>query len=620
MAKNKGRDLKNPFEKEEDDSLFNDEIISETMKRSGLDKNNPKDRIQLLRAIQFMKDEYDKDPEGFLNYMESIYDDTDDDGNYLHKELPISETEWTDTHPFLLKCGSDRFYAEVANEILYGFERLNLDPSLPKGVMRTAAKSAAAYLEDIISETGIWHAVRSMYGRRYHKILPFYDVNPEDYYEDDLNIEDLKILMWQAFNRCGGYYDRTFSPLSQGVTKMADIAYDILIDRFEEAKPATRTKDRIKKGFKEGNFFDLRTIAMWLTADCPLTAAPFMRDWMQENAFHTLQYGLKNTKIEGINEETAYYMEEARLGWMPYMSLNGCASNELLAEMADQYGFPELAEKLLTIKEVEFDSYIIEDTKGKNINVRNKIGNTFKVAKDSFRPGVDWNAVKGLACQMYKFGDTYMSNGGTTISEYLPEWASNGSEDSENSEGSEKKLTINADPFIARAKEVVERNRGRRIYYLSSLKDVQDIMGENMKPVAYNPKTEEVSEKEESFDNILLMLSSTNGPILKDDECGIFKDPKNPYYLGRNIPEYMMGGFSFIYHTILPDDVIDYIVGKKLLPNAYMHASQGKRVGKKIVQDNMGFLMRFYRVTCYKHPDDYELPDFDDDDYDENDD
>ena len=615
MAKNNGRYLKNPFGNDDmESSIFDDDIIAETMKKSGLDKNNPEDRLQMIRAIQMMKDEYDKDPEGFLDYMESIYDDMDDDGNYRYKELPITEAEWTQTHPFQLRCGSDKFYAMVANDVIHGFEMLNLDPTLPKGVERTAAKSAAAYLEDIISETGIWHAVRSMYGKRYHKMLPFYDVDPEDYYEDDLNIEDLKILVWQAFNRCGAYYGRTFSPLSMAVEKMAAIAYDILIDRFEDAKPATRIKDRITRGFKDGNYFDLRTIALWLTADCPLTAAPFMREWMQENAFHTLNYGLKNTKIQGLDEETAYYMEEARLGWMPYMSLNGCGSNELLAQIADQYSFPLIAEKLLTIKEIDFDSYVIEDKKGKNITVRNQIGNTFSIAKDSFKTGINWESYKSVACQIYKFGDQYMSNGGNSFSEYYPDWAEEVSAESADTVDAKIKFATDNDLFIKRSREVVERNRGRRIFYLSSLKEVQDIMGEDMRPLSYDPDTRKTFEKEETFDNLLLMLSSTNGPILKDDECGIFKDPKNPYYLGKNIPAYEMGGFNFIFNTVLPDDVIDYIVDKKLLPNAYMHASQGKRVGKRLVQDNMGFLMRFYRVTGYRYPDEYGLPDIDNDD------
>ena len=608
MAKNKGRNLKNPFEKDDKDySLFDDEIISEAMKKSGLDKEKPEDRIQLLRAIQMMKEEYDKDPEGFLDYMGSIYDDMDEDDPFPDAELPITENEWSLTHPFQLKCGSDKFYAEVAEDILCGLMMLNLDSSLPKGVTRTAAKSAAAYLEDIISETGIWNSVRTIYRKRYNRILPFFEVNPEDYYDDDLNIEDLKILIWQAFNRCGAYYQRVFSPLSNAVDKMAKIAYDILVDRFEDAKPATRIKDRIIKVFKGGDYFELRTLALWLTADCPLTAAPFMRAWMQECAFHTLNYGLGKEGLEGLNEETAYYFEEARLGWTRYMSLNGCGSNELLSEMAEEYGYSQIADKLLTVKEIKFDDYKIDNTEGREITICNRIGQTLKISKNSFRSGVKWKTVKSLACQIYRFGDQYMSNGVTSFSEYLPGWAK------EVPEVSKKDVFMNNDPFIRRSKEAVERNRGRRIYYCGSINDIQKIMGEDMKPLTYNPETKETSEKEQEFDNLLLMLSSTDGPILKDDECGIFKDPKNPYYLGRNIPAYEMGGFNFICSAVLPDDVIDYIVDKKLLPNAYMHASQGKRVGKRLVQDNMGFLMRFYRVTGYRYPDDYDI-DYDDED------
>lgn len=601
MAKNKGRDLKNPFEQEKEYSLFDDEIIAEAMKKSGLDKANPKDRVQLLRAIELMKEEYDKDPEGFLDYMDSIYDEMDEDGEYPYSEFPITGEEWTQTHPFQLKCGSDLFYAKVATEILRGFESLNIDRSIPKGVLRTAAKSAAAYLEDIISETGVWNAVRTMYRKKFNRILPFFDVDADDYFDDDLNLDDLKVLVWQAFNMCGKYYERTFSPLSVAVERMAIIAYDILIDRFEEAKPAKRIKDKVKSVFKTGDYFQLRTLGLWLAADNPLTAAPFMRAWMMENAVKTMHHLSKHEHLEGLDPEATYYNEEARLGWLRYMSINGCGSNELLSEMAELYGYPELATKLLTVKEIRLDAYKIDNAEGKYVTISNEIGKTYSVTKDSFRFGVDWKNMKGVICTLYKFGDEYMSNGMSSFMPEFPDW-----------DKKTKETPVNNDLFIKRCAEVVDRNKGRRVFYCKNVDEIQKIMGNDMKPLVYNPDTNEVTPKDNlDVDNLLLLLSSTDGPLLKPDDCGIFKDPKNPFYLGRNIPEIEMGGFNFICNTILADDVIDYIVGKKLLPNAYMYASQGKRVGKRIVQDNMGFLMRFARVSGYPHPDDYDIPDFD---------
>lgn len=604
MAKKKnGKELRNPFENNNamDSPIFNDDIMIESMKRAGYDPADPGARMAVVRMLEEMKQIHDEDPDRFYDMLEQIYDEYDE-GNPFIEEPPITEKEWALTHPFQLKCGSDKFYANVATEILRGFEILNIDQSIPNGVLRTSAKSAAAYLEDIISETGIWNAVRTMYRKRYNRILPFYEVDESDYYDDDLNLDDLKILAWQAFNRCGKYYERSFSPLSVAVERMSLIAYDILIDHFEKAKPAKRINDKVKSVFKSGDYFQLRTLGLWLTADHPLTAAPFMREWMMENAYHAMKHLNKFEDIEGLDPEVGYYNEEARHGWKRYMSLNGCGSNELLSEIAEQYGYPELSAKLLTIKEIPLEAYEIDNAEGKYVTISNHLGKTMSIVKDSFRAGVDWKNMKGVSCTLYKYGDDYMSNGMSSFSPVPPKW-----------EADSKIAPANDDLFIKRSAETVERNKGRRVFYCKNVGDIQKIMGGNVLPLVYDPDKKETTAKDDlDVDNLLLLLSSTDGPILKDNYCDLFKDPKNPFYLGRDIPEREMGGFNFIYNVILPDDVIDYIVERKLLPNAFMYASQGKRVGKRLVQENMGFLMRFNRVSGYPHPDDYSY--FDDDD------
>lgn len=142
-------------------------------------------------------------------------------------------------------------------------------------------------------------------------------------------------------------------------------------------------------------------------------------------------------------------------------------------------------------------------------------------------------------------------------------------------------------------RRVVKNNKGRRSYYLKSADDVNKILDTDIRPMAMpidgNGDTEMIE-----IDNLLMLLSDTEAPILIDGACRFFKDKANPYY--EKDEDSDSECLSFIVNTCLPDDVISYIVKNKLLADASMYASQGKRVGKRLVQDNLDFLLHFYRV------------------------
>lgn len=66
--------------------------------------------------------------------------------------------------------------------------------------------------------------------------MPFFEVDPDDYFEDDVNMQDLKVLCWMAFNRIGAPDRRCFSPLSEGISRMAQLGFDHLVDVFDKAR------------------------------------------------------------------------------------------------------------------------------------------------------------------------------------------------------------------------------------------------------------------------------------------------------------------------------------------------------------------------------------------------
>lgn len=494
----------------------------------------------------------------------------------------VIEYDWNSTHPFGLTCSSDKFYASFATELLYAFCCKNYDGQLPDGVLRSAAMSISAYLEDLVSGTGIWNAVRKMYREQNNRAFPFYDIDPEDYFDDDLNIEDVKLLIWQAFNRIGNAEARVFSPMSPAVQLLAETAYDSLIENFDKAPCASRVADRLRKVMRNGDYLEVRTLGYWLSVLSPLTAAPYAIDNMMDMAKEDYEEYSNHLDIEMY-----LYSHEARNGWMDRMSLNGCPSYMLLSVMAENAGHSSLADKLRNVKVYEHIVYTIENKTKTHILVKDRIGRTFNVVKDSFAGGVNLKALEAGYGDFVRYGNDYYLNGLSFFFNQMDNSAK------------ETKIFGITDEMLQLTDEIVRKNRGRRLYYCKDLEEVSEHMPLNL-PIKSADQLGEDADKD-----ILLILSSTDGPILKPGMCSMFKDKANPFYNNSIFEDLGMKQLSFIADSYMPDDVIEYIVSHNLLHKAYIHTSQGKRLGKALVQDNMAFLMRFYRVDSFSKP----LPD-----------
>lgn len=63
------------------------------------------------------------------------------------------------------------------------------------------ALTLAHYLEDVISDFGLWAAFTSKHRELYGKYLPFYTIDEENYYCDEINPEDVRFLIWMVLQK-----------------------------------------------------------------------------------------------------------------------------------------------------------------------------------------------------------------------------------------------------------------------------------------------------------------------------------------------------------------------------------------------------------------------------------
>ena len=492
----------------------------------------------------------------------------------ISKEIlpsPVSVDDWRHTHPLNMSCGSDKFYTDLANRIFRTFANLMLPPDLPSGFYIEVAMVAAKYLEDFVSDTGVWRAMRALYRERFGKWLPFFDTDHDDYYEDDLNIEDIMYLVWQAMMRTGQADGRIFSPLSPAVKEIATLVYDVILDCADKAPAATRVTDHMRKEFKAGSYVAMRYLALWLVMDNSITATFRKREELLDGV-ETWIY-----ERPDLQPQQATYCLQASLAWDPAIGMTGDGSHTLLASLARVHGYDHTASLLDTVKRLSMTAYAVERYDSSTVTLKNAMGEEYVVDINSFAKGTNWQGIRQVACEIVKYGELWHQNGLAICNGEAPDW-NNG--------------PIRVDgftPSMTQAlRDLVKRKRGRRVFYLREFSEVFELVG-----IAAPPMMGTAPD----IDNLLLLISDTAQPALFENQCEIFKDPTNPYYDPEAPKEVLeKESLQFICNGGVADDVVEYIARKRLLPHASIYTSQGRRVGKALVQDNIRFLLGFYRV------------------------
>lgn len=93
-------------------------------------------------------------------------------------------------HPVGIESPTDAYYTRVGNILFKLLLPLNFGRNNQQELKKDIALSLAMYLEDTVSDIGLWASFTAEHKRRYGKSLPFYDVDEEDYFPDEQHLDD----------------------------------------------------------------------------------------------------------------------------------------------------------------------------------------------------------------------------------------------------------------------------------------------------------------------------------------------------------------------------------------------------------------------------------------------
>lgn len=500
----------------------------------------------------------------YEDLQDESLDEIDDDEELFDLD-PVTTKEWSETHPAKLVCASDSYYADMANDLADIVSSYKVSIPGPDEFARELGRVMAAYLEDNVSGTKIFSAMRRVCKERYGYPLPFYDCHHPDYLQDHINEEDIRFLIWKTICLHGKKYDKTYSPLSPGWDLLSGRIFEELDSRYEEAPEARRVADWLERSFRKEDYIDIREIAAWLVFRNPLCYMPEYMEEIEEEAEKAAIDGNLDPKQFG----TVLYAVISTESWQRSMSPMGCPSRSLTAAIASEFGYVAVARDIEAIEVLPKQVYAVsQDRKSRKFFFETSSHEKLEVERESFAKGFRPNDMQYAACTLLKYKGKYLLNGVMAGEPGLrTKW-----------ENPDTMLFFEQNR--EHIKELIDQFDGQQVLCVKSIKAL-------MKKFGY-----ESAAEHPDAENYIVVLSKELGMAMIPDMGYAFDIPGNRFYRKRIAAKKSFG--DVVFHNEMPHDVAMYIQEHNLLPEACIGASQGKETGRKIVQDYLAFWFGFY--------------------------
>lgn len=145
--------------------------------------------------------------------------------------------EWLNLHSYQKATANDQWYLDLAHRLLLEIgESLYLE-YLNTDLRKRLALALTIYFEDTVSEGGGWSRFKAEFKKLYDKELPFYAIEADNYFHDDINKEDIQFIVWSVMTLEEDEEGNVsfVDPLGYDLLKNAENIFNILADCFEDA-------------------------------------------------------------------------------------------------------------------------------------------------------------------------------------------------------------------------------------------------------------------------------------------------------------------------------------------------------------------------------------------------
>ena len=497
----------------------------------------------------------------------------------------IYPKEWVSMHPYTKTGATDNYYCRLVNriiDVLYDYDIMEGEIEPEDEIYEDTAIFLVGWFEDIISQTGVWQVFTSQCEKRYGSRLPFYEPG-EDYYPDEINVEDVRFILWHCFQR-DKIGKKIYNPENTGILALANEIYDIFDEEFETAPVNERLQDYFDLSYlTEDDFLEYRCIVEWfyfnsyINMGCYECYLDSLSEYMEELE-----------KREDLDARTmdlmiySFKINNVLSGRTPLLAITAPEYLKLLLEEqtvnpvdAPYMNVDSRKEALYLVTDETEDYYLFKEVSDKE--------DTYKVIKDS----IELNAPKLIPGDtvvtsiLFKFGKYWQHNGIMNIYSIkdFPEL------DDIKNEFSNANKKAAYDDFLA-------ATEGKQFVFLKGKEEMNDFIHNRMKyKIAQGLKIPDTGN-----DVLMLCITPKQGISVVRNYCECIASPDNPYY---NKEKAEKNAFNFLTNRqLIPYETACELLDRGYLKDAALNSTKGLEYGKELVRKNGRFMLDYFFNMC----------------------
>ena len=483
--------------------------------------------------------------------------------NLTGGKLRILGEDFAKAHPKGLATTTDMEYIAFANGIVKRIS--NLYPDLENLDIKTIAMKCTLYFEDVIADAGIWRSFTETMRKMYGKPLPFYKVDETNYYTDEPNLEDVKLLVWLA--RLNSHKNVVANPENVAIMHIAEVIYDYMDEMFEKMPINEALADFFHEAKFINDFYETRDVLKWAYLGSYLSSTTKALE---------LLIDAYNTYKDKIHEDP-FYLVESVVTFENEIGPLGLMAKDWVGMILESNGKKKEAE---IVREMD-GKFTVNHITSRGDNLFNMC--TIK-RPDGFAMDISKKNLDAFAHDQHdyflgslvKFHNDWYLNGISFWDGNLK----NRFEEVSKEEETKRNRRIND------YNKVVKQNGGSQVFYF---KDFDSTMQFVKKDLDINTNDfqlpKDINFKQKNW--VVFLPSEKDQMAFCPNAASIVCDPRNPMYDEKKaMDDYLQLPLDVPYTFAV------YLMEHNLLPHAGFVHQHDKKIGEKQFRENYDFVLR----------------------------
>lgn len=471
---------------------------------------------------------------------------------------------------------SDFYYVKLTRKLYDIISFSELGKEQGDDACLNLAVALGHYFEDIVSGIGVWQTFTSKHKELYGKYLPFYDVDEEEYYQDEVNFNDVRLLIWMVILKEPDSI--LLDPEDPFLEKLTYKIYSVLDDEFEKAPMNLQVAEDLKSADYFDDFNALRNFLIRMVK------------WNYLFIIFTAE------RLECLNERMevsswgndlaqwqASYEVDCLLACCEKTGPLSLYLKDWLAALLSFHGMTKESERVAAIEFLNIAPYQLKKYDSENIYLVDVKGEEYVVTRDSFNQ---------LPDSTPRDNETFMGS----LVKYDGVWQVNGITSWIKGSGYfnsyKRKVTSKVCSPTLYKKLMIATENHPLVYF----KDYQEI-SDWFDTYAASKKRIFLSSRMKNKHFFALYIGQDGNIDILPDGALKIKDIHNPYYDQTKAEGDAIS--LIMYAGVAPDNMLHYLIKHDMLPDACIDSLKGVARGKQLVQENMDFLARFLRDSDY---------------------